>query len=315
MPISVRDRKRLWGLSASRCAFPGCRQELIEETADGQGAVLVGQEAHIVAESADGPRGQSDLTAQQRDLYQNLILLCSRHHTVVDNDASAYPVESLLAYKAEHELWVRAQLTISLADQAILERYGEIIDEWAERALLDRWTVWSSEIANPVSPRMGSWVMEHLTDLGVWMLAIIWPDTLPELQRAFVNFHSVLIDFKTVFDEHADMMGENGAWLRAIPARPHPRRDETLRDDRCHADLIVDLMLELTRAANHVCAMVRRHVDARFRLGEGALLMSGAMQEQFLRPEYAPLELADLYPGLAEFRTVRATRDLHTKEP
>jgi hypothetical protein len=80
MTISVHDRKRLWGLSASRCAFPDCRQELIEETSDALGAFLVGQEAHIVGKAADGPRGQSDLGASERDSYNNLILVCARHH-------------------------------------------------------------------------------------------------------------------------------------------------------------------------------------------------------------------------------------------
>jgi hypothetical protein len=75
MAIGVRDRKRLWGLSASRCAFPDCRQELVEETSDGQAAVLVGQEAHIVGQSSDGPRGISDLSATERDSYDNLVLL------------------------------------------------------------------------------------------------------------------------------------------------------------------------------------------------------------------------------------------------
>lgn len=96
--ISVQDRKRLWGRAASRCAFPDCRQELIEEMTGDQGDVLVGQEAHIIGRNSDGPRGKSDLTAAQRDTYENLILLCARHHIIIDNDVKAYPLELLEAY-------------------------------------------------------------------------------------------------------------------------------------------------------------------------------------------------------------------------
>jgi hypothetical protein len=314
MTISVHDRKRLWGLSASRCEFPDCRQALIEETSDAQGAYLVGQECHIVAKAADGPRGNSDLGSAERDSYSNLVLLCSRHHIVVDNDVRAYPVEKLLSMKAVHELWVRQNLALSLAGQADLERWGEIIDQWASRSLLDQWTEWSSDISNAVSPRMPRKTMEQLTGLGVWLIAIIWPGTLPELEQALRNFHRVLTDFIELFNEEADAIGKNGWALTAIPSRPGvvvPYRDRE-REQR-HADVILDLAFELTRAANYVCAMVRSCVDPRFRLVEGALLMSinHHGDEAFVRPEYSPEEASELYPGVDEFLTLRFSRDFH----
>ena len=109
-----------------------------------------------MAEAHDGPRGESDLTPSERNSYQNLILLCARHHLIVDNDVAAYSVDGLLLLKADHELWVRSQLAPLLVNQVVLERYGQIVDEWAERALLSTWTGWSSYITNPLSPRMAS---------------------------------------------------------------------------------------------------------------------------------------------------------------
>jgi len=316
MAISVRDRKRLWGLSASRCAFPDCRQELVEETSDSQGAVLVGQEAHIVAQSSDGPRGISDLSISERDSYDNLILVCARHHIVIDNDVTGYSVDMLLAVKSDHELWVRTNLSGSLAHQAELERYAEIIDDWSERAPLDQWRTWTYGMSNPLSPRLTTKTMDQRTELGVWLLSVIWPGTLPDLERAFQNFHAVLRDFITVFNQEADWIDNGkGGVVAALTNRPgwvvimeHERQRE-----REHADLVVDLALELTRAANYLCAQIRESVDARFRLAEGALLMVffGGGGEDFLRPEYTQKETGDLYPGLEEFRTVRLSRDLH----
>src|SRR5262249_10183858 len=130
------------------------------------------------------------------------------------------------------------------------------------------------------------------------------------------NFVGVLRDFMNVFNQEADAYGPDGSRLTAIVFRPgHVRyQPDVQQRDRQHADLIVDLMFELTRAANHVCAMVRSYVDARFRLHEGALVMNDIRrgEESFIRPDYAPRELGDLYPGLEEFRTVRMSRDFHS---
>jgi hypothetical protein len=316
MSISVQDRKRLWGRAASRCAFPDCRQELIEAMTGDRGDVLVGQEAHIIARNADGPRGESDLGASQRDSYENLMLLCARHHIIVDNDLKAYPVEVLLRMKSDHELWVASQLNISHKEQAVLERYGEIIDEWSDKALLGQWTRWSSYIINPRSPQIAADAFEQLTHLGIWMITINWPQTLPSLERSFSNFQAVLRDFIVEFKREADYVDSRPIYLSALTLRsagvyipPKIREHE-----REHAKLIVDLMLELTRAANHLCAEIRKHVDAQFYLKEGARLML-VSSEDYVRPEYREDELNNMYPGLDEFRVARKSRDLHCAPP
>jgi hypothetical protein len=310
MAISVRDRKLLWGLAASRCAFPDCKQELFAATEDGQGEVLLGQEAHIVAQADDGPRGHSDLTRAQRDTYENLILLCAHHHLMIDTDDTSFPVDRLSKIKADHELWVRSNLAAALTGLSALEHYGAIIDEWSERAALDHWTDWSSDIDNPTSPRMALATRTRLAELGIWMKGVIWPGTFPDLERAFSNFNCVLVDFVDTFDDQADISSDNSI-LRAV-VRP-PGNDPAGRHRaQIHAHLIVDLMFELTRAANHVCAMIRSSgIDGGFRLRNGALLMSlGALGERLARPEYYPEDLMALYPGLEAFHTVRTTRDL-----
>ena len=211
---SVRDRKRLWGRSGSRCAFPDCRQELIEETADGQGDVLVGQEAHIVAEAPMAPRGKSNLTLAQRNSYENLILLCSRHHIIIDNDVAAYPVDKLLGFKVDHELWVRRQLDTLLVNQAVLGRTVRSLTSGPSVPCLTGGR--GGRLIADRRARMPAQTMEQLVNLGLWMLGIIWPGTLPELERAFSNFHCVRRDFMNVFDQEADCFGPDGSRLSAI---------------------------------------------------------------------------------------------------
>jgi hypothetical protein len=102
---SSRDRKgptqsvvkRLFARSGNRCAFPKCAIEII------QGNTIVGEICHIKAASPDGPRYDAQQTAAERHGYENLILLCANHHTLIDDDPEAYTVDRLLKMKADHE--------------------------------------------------------------------------------------------------------------------------------------------------------------------------------------------------------------------
>lgn len=80
MSIPLRDHKMLWGRAGARCSF--CRT-LLASISDIGLASVIGEEAHIVARSVNGPRGESSLSAEQRNAYSNLILLCPTHHAVI----------------------------------------------------------------------------------------------------------------------------------------------------------------------------------------------------------------------------------------
>lgn len=99
-----RDIKILWGRSGNRCAI--CKLEL---TPDGSQETL-GEMAHIVARSSEGPRGTETMSVADRDAYDNLILLCPTHHVQVDKDLATWSVARLRTTKAEHENWVSEQL-------------------------------------------------------------------------------------------------------------------------------------------------------------------------------------------------------------
>lgn len=99
-----KEIKILWGRSGNRCAI--CKLEL---TPDGEKQTL-GEMAHIIARSEDGPRGCSSLPSNERDKYSNLILLCPTHHAEIDKNFSDWPVTKMLEIKAKHEGWVSEQL-------------------------------------------------------------------------------------------------------------------------------------------------------------------------------------------------------------
>ena len=112
MAIPLAQQRKLLQRSGNMCAFPDCRLLLTAEGTPEDPVVVLGEIAHIVAESPSGPRGQSRLTAKQRNAYPNLILLCNQHHQLIDSEGAlaTYTVERLTAMKEDHEKWVERTL-------------------------------------------------------------------------------------------------------------------------------------------------------------------------------------------------------------
>lgn len=109
---NVRDVKLLWGLAAARCAFPSCSQVCVQEaTEKDKTSPRIGKIAHIVGHSDVGPRGDAAFSVEQRDQYENLILLCANHHDTVDAQPLTYTVSMLREWKRSHEDWVKTSLT------------------------------------------------------------------------------------------------------------------------------------------------------------------------------------------------------------
>lgn len=101
-----KDLKLLWGRSAGRCAFPGC-QTLCTASASGTDPdVVLGEIAHIVAHGNDGPRADPLFPNDEKDKYENWILLCPNHHSLVDGQPNTYTVSDLQSWRFDHENWV-----------------------------------------------------------------------------------------------------------------------------------------------------------------------------------------------------------------
>lgn len=84
--------------SGNRCAFPGCDQPLM--TSEG---VLVGEIAHIEAALPGGPRFRGTMTNEDRRTFDNLLIVCATHHTIIDADLDTWTVEALRDLKKGHE--------------------------------------------------------------------------------------------------------------------------------------------------------------------------------------------------------------------
>ncbi|MBX3357326.1 MAG: HNH endonuclease [Phycisphaeraceae bacterium] len=100
MAISERDIKLLWGRAAGHCSAPGCLVSLLP-LLDNSGSVVMGEMAHVIGRRPGSARNDSG--AGEGDGYDNLILLCPNHHTVVDKAEADYPPATLRQWKAVWE--------------------------------------------------------------------------------------------------------------------------------------------------------------------------------------------------------------------
>src|SRR5258706_1902305 len=107
MNISELDLKKLWGKAAGQCSSPGCSNNCISYF-EKSGDKILGEMAHVIPQSNDGPRGTAG--TQGPDTYENLILLCPYHHTMVDKAPKDFPAKLLHEWKSQHESRIEQSL-------------------------------------------------------------------------------------------------------------------------------------------------------------------------------------------------------------
>lgn len=89
--------RELYLKSGNQCAFPGCYEPMVDNMGN-----FIGQVCHIEAAEEGGERFNPNMTNEDRRSYDNLMLMCYKHH-IVTNDVEEYPVAKLKQMKREHE--------------------------------------------------------------------------------------------------------------------------------------------------------------------------------------------------------------------
>lgn len=112
MTISEKTIKILWSNAAGRCSFTGCQERLTGEQAAQSAPYTLGEMAHIKGKKIGSNRYDASQNEEQRDSYENLILLCPTHHTLIDvpENESLYSPDILTSMKNEHEASVTHRL-------------------------------------------------------------------------------------------------------------------------------------------------------------------------------------------------------------
>ncbi|MFT4300385.1 MAG: hypothetical protein QM579_01395 [Desulfovibrio sp.] len=128
MAISVKTRKLLWARSGGRCA--ACSKKITASV--GGNDLLAGNECHINSRKPFGPRyeaGRKDI-----DSYDNLIVLCSCCHDIVDKAVKYYTKERLIDMKKAHEARVCADIIPPSKSP-----YIDLLIRWEKAYKIDNW--------------------------------------------------------------------------------------------------------------------------------------------------------------------------------
>ena len=115
LPITPSTVKKLFAYSGNRCAYPGCTQDLVDE-----GGTMLGKIAHIHA-AKNGARYDPNMSDEQRRAFENLIVVCGKHHDIIDDPdhEAEFPAELLKEWKQKHEARFRR------AEREFIDRYKD----------------------------------------------------------------------------------------------------------------------------------------------------------------------------------------------
>jgi len=105
--ISVKTAQKVWADAGGRCMFEGCGDDLTEIPLYSK-LTRVGYLAHIVASDPRGPRGSEELSHKLANEPSNIMLMCDKHHRLIDCHArDQFLEERLRAMRQRHHDMVR----------------------------------------------------------------------------------------------------------------------------------------------------------------------------------------------------------------
>lgn len=171
MAISEKAIKLLWSNAAGRCSFIDCAERLTVEQAAHSAPHTLGEMAHIKGRNKGSNRYDVSQNDKERDSYENLILLCPNHHTLIDKpeNEEAYTVEMLINMKTDHEKHISQRLDVaSISDVNDLKdqiatylaenheawlQYGPMSDNARKNPHSDEiYAIWLSERLSTIVP-------------------------------------------------------------------------------------------------------------------------------------------------------------------
>lgn len=120
------DIRKLFNNAGNKCAFLECNHPLIDE----EDNLFIGQICHIESPKERGPRYNTNTDENYKRSYENLILLCYRHHRRVDKFVDQYPIELLKKIKKDHEK--NHIETYKIKEEILDDVYSEINAYWNE---------------------------------------------------------------------------------------------------------------------------------------------------------------------------------------
>ncbi|RFP13112.1 SAVED domain-containing protein [Duganella sp. BJB488] len=192
-PLGDRAIQRVWHDAGGRCMYRGCGDDLgvtpLTERLAGTAYL-----AHIVAADKDGPRGDALLSTKLADDPENIMLMCDKHHRLIDRIAEKeYPTEALRIMRVEHQNTVRKLLeALKYPDTKAIALFANIANAttWPSEtgmrmAMINRGLKPMPEFDYPVSRIQ----RDDRSSIGAW--GSILHDHEPDLRMLVSRFSNV----------------------------------------------------------------------------------------------------------------------------
>lgn len=281
------------------------------EVSEALDSSVIGQEAHIVARELNGPRGDSSLPMEERDEYENLVLMCSIHHKVIDDHPTIFKADTLNDIKREHEQWVQQNLQNDALKHKRTEMYLGYAAELIRLADIDNWTSWTYNLFS-VKTCINKENYVLMKELHNYLHSRFWDAKLESVNKAFNNYLKVSEDLLTIFDRYSKEQNNGEVLYTETFYKTSYFTEEVyqslLRDFTFHICLVSDLALELTRAGNLIIDTIREFVRQDFRSKEGYLVVTSELQNTPV-VHTAKYRDQERYLGLQDFMVARESRD------
>jgi hypothetical protein len=135
---ATNTKEALFLLSRGNCYEPKCKNRVMEWT--GNEWVLLAEVAHIRGLNEGSRRYDASVPGPERNNFKNLLLLCEKHHKLVDGSRTwrDYPVETLTKWKEEREGnlagelgqldWITQETLHDLMAEAIEDTQSRILE-------------------------------------------------------------------------------------------------------------------------------------------------------------------------------------------
>ncbi|GHE84688.1 hypothetical protein GCM10018772_04650 [Streptomyces fumanus] len=285
----------------------------------------MGEEAHIRSARPDGPRYDAEYDDSKLDSYENLLLLCPTHHTLIDkNSGAGFSVAKLEEMKASHERLVTESLgTGEESQREVSERMAALLLVWEQKMKLDQWELVTARLNQPI-PILDDASYSQMIAAGAWLLKMRWPNRFPRTEQAFRNLHHVTADLLNHLQNCMESRNEDAWRLRReyknIGWDPDAYKI-LFAEFQVERFYLYVLVIEATKAINWVITEAANEVDMFYRFDQGLVLMrdgDGIFKTWMLRLEYESDELAGENPAphpgknaIVEFLKEHISRDAH----
>jgi hypothetical protein len=274
MAINQKDIKLLWGRSGNRCAI--CKKELTQDKNAVTATFTLGEQAHIVAESEDGPRGKATLTLEERNSYHNLILLCPSHHVEIDSNVEDWTTEKIYNQKSQHELWVTETLNQTTDNAKLAQQisFSSMIDSAVTLCELENWQNWTSYALAP-EPTWDAERPDNIFKFREKIISMIWTEDCNDLKRASNTFSILLNTAAQTFMENVDRYKDTYYPHKFYKAYGYNENyDVDLKKYQIWIDKCHNLIKESTKAANWFADEVRKSINPMFFIEKGKFLIT-----------------------------------------